>query len=67
MPAGFGTPVGSPPESGGGGGGTPQTEELADGPVSTRRIMLQRYVVLPARCQAALTAQVVYQRPTQPS
>ena len=40
---------------------------LPTGRVSTRRIMLQRDMVLPARCQADLTTQVVYQRPTQPS
>ena len=38
---------------------------LPTGRVSTRRIILQRDVVLPARCQADLTAQVVYQRPTK--
>ena len=35
--------------------------------VSTRRIILQQDVVLPARCQADLIAQVVYQCSTQPS
>ena len=40
---------------------------LPTGWVNTRRIMLQRDVVLPARCQADLTTQVVYQRSTEPS
>ena len=38
---------------------------LPSGQVSARRIMLERNVVLPARCQADLTAKVVYQRLTQ--
>ena len=40
---------------------------LPSGRVSTRWIMLQWNVVLPARCLVDLIAQVVYQRLTQPS
>ena len=47
--------------------GTPQIKEFVDGPGEYPRIMLKRDVVLPARCQADLTAQVVCQRPTKPS
>ena len=59
MPAGPGNRVGPPPELGGGAGSTPQIKELVVSWVSTRRIMLQRDMVLPARCQADLIAQMV--------